>query len=69
MARANNRNQRAGVDLASLPLVGVGSVCRRQGTAGIAALLAELARAGMKLHCFGMKVSGLRRAAGWVLCR
>jgi hypothetical protein len=59
--------ERAGVALASLPLVGVGSVCRRQGTAGIAALLARLSEAGLRLHCFGMKVSGLRRAAGFVV--
>lgn len=58
---------RAGVDLASLPLVGVGSVCRRQATAGIAVLLARLAEAGLRLHCFGMKGSGLRRSAGFVV--
>jgi hypothetical protein len=57
---------RAGVDLASLPLVGIGSVCRRQGTAGIAALLAEFAHSGLRLHLFGMKVTGLRKAAGYV---
>jgi hypothetical protein len=58
--------ERAGVRLASLPLVGIGSVCRRQGTAGIAVLLAELARAGLRPHCFGMKKAGLIRSAGYV---
>jgi hypothetical protein len=42
-------------------------VCRRQGTTGIAALLDTLSQAGLRLHCFGMKVSGLRRAAGSVV--
>src|SRR5438093_13421298 len=32
--------RKAGVDLAALPLVGVGSVCRRQGTTGIGVLMA-----------------------------
>lgn len=58
---------RAGVRLASLPLVGVGSVCRRQATAGVAVLLEELARAGLRTHCFGMKSSGLLRSAGHVV--
>jgi hypothetical protein len=59
--------ERAGVVLAELPLVGVGSVCRRQATTGVSVLLWGLARTGLRLHCFGMKVSGLRRAAGYVV--
>jgi hypothetical protein len=39
----------AGVDLAALPLVGLGSVCRRQSTAEIAVIVGELARRGLKL--------------------
>lgn len=58
--------ERAGVTLAAVPLVGVGSVCRRQATAGVAILLEELAQAGLRLHCFGMKSSGLCRSAGHV---
>ena len=35
-----------GIDLAALPLVGLGSVCRRQSTGEIAAIVAALARRG-----------------------
>jgi hypothetical protein len=53
---------RAGVDLTTFPLVGVGSVCRRQRTTEVAALLTELAGLGMKLHGFGVKTLGLLAA-------
>lgn len=45
----------AGVDLLAEPLVGVGSVCRRENTREIEAVLAELAGAGLRLHGFGVK--------------
>lgn len=51
---------RAGVDLASLPVVGVGSVCRRQSGqegAGIVRVLTELV--GPRIHAFGFKQTGL----------
>ncbi len=57
--RCVDRYQRAGVDLAAAPLVGLGSVCRRQHTAEIAAVVAELAAAGLRLHGFGVKLRGL----------
>lgn len=59
--------QRAGVDLAAAPLVGLGSVCRRSGTDEIEALIAELTRElpGLRLHGFGLKSEGaLRSCAG-----
>lgn len=50
----------AGVDLASLPRVGVGSVCRRQAGISIALLFDELERQGLRnLHGFGVKTDGL----------
>jgi hypothetical protein len=49
----------AGVDLAALPCVGLGSVCRRQSTAEIAVIVAALVRRGLRLHGFGVKTSGL----------
>ncbi len=53
---------RAGVNLAALPLVGLGSVCRRQATAQVEGLIARLALdGGLKLHVFGMKQRGLLR--------
>jgi len=55
---------RAGVDLRALPVVGVGSVCRRQHTHMAEELLAHLAGNGIMAHGFGFKLEGLRRAAG-----
>jgi hypothetical protein len=52
--------ERLGVDLAALPVVGIGSVCRRQHTIRSALLVSELARAGLRLHGFGFKLTGLR---------
>jgi hypothetical protein len=51
------------VDLTKCPTVGVGSICRRQGEVRIAMLLDELARHGLRLHGFGIKLKGLELAA------
>lgn len=48
----------AGVELASLPTVGVGSVCRRQNTGEIAAVMGLLNDIGLLLHGFGVKMGG-----------
>lgn len=53
----------AGVDLWAYPVVGVGSVCRRQGEAGIAMILDSLAARGLRLHGFGVKTQGLGMAS------
>lgn len=58
--RCADRYERSGVDLVSLPLVGLGSVCRRQRTGEIAAIVATLAGYGLHLHGFGVKTQGLR---------
>lgn len=52
--------QRAGVDLGSLPRVGVGSVCRRQAQQQAVDLFAELRFLKLKLHGFGLKVGFLK---------
>jgi hypothetical protein len=50
----------AGVGLPSLPLVGLGSVCRRQGMGEAAAIVRALAvECGLRLHGFGFKTQGL----------
>lgn len=51
----------AGVDLTAEPVVGVGSVCRRQATGEITTIVANLADRGIRLHGFGVKTLGLRR--------
>jgi hypothetical protein len=50
----------AGISLSSEPLVGVGSVCRRQRARELRSVLEPLAGAGLKLHGFGVKSLGLR---------
>lgn len=52
-----------GVSLIQQPIVGVGSVCRRQNTSEAEAIFRRLAGFGLRLHGFGVKVSGLRRYA------
>ncbi len=59
---------RAGIDLAEdrenfeEPLVGLGSVCRRQNTAEIAQIVGRLGRElGLAMHGFGVKSAGLVR--------
>ncbi len=58
-----DRYAAAGIDLAAVPLVGLGSVCRRQATGELGAIAAELAAAGLRLHGFGVKQHGLARYA------
>lgn len=49
-----------GVSLCSLPLVGIGSVCRRQGMREAASIIKSLYARGLtNLHGFGFKVTGL----------
>jgi hypothetical protein len=53
------RYREEGLDLTSEPVVGLGSVCRRQGTRAIAAIVTELAGYDLALHGFGIKTKGL----------
>lgn len=53
----------AGVTLAGLPLVGVGSVCRRQSTFEVEEILHFVRGWGIRPHAFGLKLLGLRRVA------
>jgi hypothetical protein len=55
--------ERHGIDLASLPLLGVGSICRRQHSGEVEQILRSLAARGYRLHAFGAKVLGLGRYA------
>jgi hypothetical protein len=55
--------ERAGVDLRSEPVIGLGSVCRRQSTGEIHAIVEAPAGLGLRLHGFGVKTSGLERYA------
>jgi hypothetical protein len=51
---------RAGIDLRAEPVVGLGSVCRRQNTITASVLVHSLATLGLRLHGFGFKTTGLK---------
>lgn len=53
----------AGVDLTEQPVVGIGSVCRRQATGQIAGIFDALSARGLKMHGFGVKTAGLAQYA------
>jgi len=55
--------ERAGIHLAAEPLVGVGSVCRRQASGEIEVIVHSLAAMGLRLHGFGVKTRGMIRYA------
>lgn len=55
-----------GVELERERLVGVGTICRRQGTNAIASLLSCLANTGLKLHGFGVKLTGIRKGGQYL---
>lgn len=56
----------AGIDLTACELVGLGSVCRREATGEIGAIVTALAGDGLHLHGFGVKSSGLRRYGAYL---
>lgn len=51
----------AGIDLTQEPVVGLGSVCRRQSTAEIGLIVETLHGLGLSLHGFGVKTQGLKQ--------
>ena len=51
----------AGVDLSAQPMVGVGTVCRRQHTMAAIRVLQSLRALGLRLHGFGLKITSLLR--------
>jgi hypothetical protein len=57
----------AGFDLTREPIVGVGSVCRRQATDGAARLMQTLKMGmGLRVHGFGFKIQGLKLASKYL---
>lgn len=53
----------AGVDLTAQPVVGIGSVCRRQATGQITWIFESLRHRGLQMHGFGVKTEGLAQYA------
>lgn len=56
-ARCAGLYSQAGVDLEAEPIIGLGSVCRRQNTSQLGRVIYELD--GLNLHGFGIKMVGL----------
>ena len=52
---------KAGVCLTAEPLVGVGTICRRQNTLEAAAILTTIRALGVRIHGFGLKTDALKR--------
>lgn len=50
-------------DLRAVPIVGVGSICRRQNTIRASLILSALKAEGLRLHGFGFKMQGLEASA------
>jgi len=60
--RCADAYERAGIDLGTELLVGLGSVCRRQATTHIELIITALRARGITaLHGFGVKIGGLTR--------
>lgn len=57
------RYARRGFDLSSEPLVGVGSVCRRQATDEIRDIITMIHDADISIHGFGVKMRGIQKYA------
>lgn len=51
----------AGIDLRDEPMVGLGSVCRRQATDEIGEIVAMLHGEGLRLHGFGCKMAAVKK--------
>lgn len=53
----------AGIDLAVEPLVGIGTVCRRQQKVEVECIMRAFAARKLRLHGYGVKIAGLNQYA------
>lgn len=56
----------AGIDLTEEPVVGVGSICRRQATRHAARIIRAIALQRVRIHAFGVKADGLRQFGDFI---
>ena len=56
----------AGVDLTEEPIVGVGSICRRQATSQAARIIRAVSLQRIRIHAFGVKSDGLKLFGDWI---
>lgn len=57
----------AGVDLTVEPVVGIGSICRRQAMSEAVEIVRTVAEHGIALHGFGFKQAGIAAAWPWLV--
>lgn len=55
-----------GVDLTTRPVVGVGSICRRQATSEAAAIIKSIYDRGISIHGFGLKKEAVRKVKDYL---
>lgn len=55
-----------GIDLRFVPIVGVGSICRRQHTKEAEDIVKTLSNVGIKIHGLGLKKTGLRKVFNFI---
>jgi hypothetical protein len=58
---------RSGIDLRREPLVGLGTICRRQATTRALLIMSWLSDEGLRLHGFGFKAAGLASACQYMV--
>ncbi len=56
-----------GIHLDKAPVVGVGTMCRRQGTTEAETILHSIYDEGIKIHGFGFKITGLQKAVKYMV--
>lgn len=56
----------AGVDLTEEPIVGVGSICRRQASSQAARIVRAIALQRIRIHAFGVKSDGIKMYGDWI---
>lgn len=56
----------AGVDLSAEPVVGVGTICKRQASTKAARIIRAVALQRIRIHAFGVKSDGIRLFGDWI---
>lgn len=59
-----DRYEREGINLAAEPVVGLGSVCRREATAEVGEIVAAMVARDIKCHGYGCKAGAIERYGG-----
>lgn len=61
--RCEDLYSKSGIDLSKEPIVGIGTMCRRQSTREAHIILTVMSSLGIPLHGFGYKLQGLEKSS------